>query len=368
MITLGLMNLNLKSEAGYFTEIARNAEEFGILCYRFVPSKINPVSHQVTGEIFDIELMDWKSAEFPLPNIIYDRCFYGDDQHSRQCLSIVSWLKKRSDLKFLGYGLPNKWEIYQLLSGSELAPYLPKTIIADNPQKVSGLLQKLNKVILKPATGSQGHGIYCLEKTPEGILAATEKQGSYVSRTFPTEEKAIKWLTPLLAKKTYLLQPYLPLTNINDQPIDIRTLLQKSGNGNWEERGRGIRTGNTGGILSNLSSGGQVTEYRKWLRTVREPMKSYLGNELEEILVKLPPILENHFPPLFELGVDIGVAKDHSLWILDVNSKPGRKVVTETNPDIKQVLYTAPLGYCKTLFKTEFNSEVVNGHEKTLSN
>lgn len=46
---------------------------------------------------------------------------------------------------------------------------------------------------------------------------------------------------------------------------------------------------------------------------------------MEEIFTLLPSILENSFSALFEIGVDIGITPDGSLWILDVNSKPGEK-------------------------------------------
>jgi len=35
--------------------------------------------------------------------------------------------------------------------------------------------------------------------------------------------------------------------------------------------------------------------------------------------------------------------------VLDTNSKPGRKVIASTNPDLKEVLYKAPLEYARML-------------------
>ena len=37
---------------------------------------------------------------------------------------------------------------------------------------------------------------------------------------------------------------------------------QKDEKGDWTERGKGIRKGNTGGILSNLSAGGSVIDFK----------------------------------------------------------------------------------------------------------
>ncbi|MEH7081395.1 YheC/YheD family protein, partial [Neobacillus drentensis] len=71
----------------------------------------------------------------------------------------------------------------------------------------------------------------------------------------------------------------------------------------------GIRVGSTGGILSNLSAGGFITNYDDWSSSFLPAKKDYINQELAYILSNLPPILENAFLPLFEIGIDIGIAK-----------------------------------------------------------
>ncbi|UII56855.1 YheC/YheD family protein [Cytobacillus spongiae] len=367
MLSLGFMTLDKTSEQTYFTEIAKRSHSFGIICYRFVPTNINPVTQQITGEQFDHREHRWVSCEFPLPSILYDRCFYREDTHSRQCKTIVSWLKKRKDLKFLGYGLPNKLDIFQALSHSSLAPYLPHSIEVNAGEQLLELLLNCNPILLKPTSGSQGNGIFLVEKQQDGFHVRTDKREKQITHTFADQETLVKWGNQLVRKREYLMQPFLYLSNQENRPYDIRSFLQKDQDGIWRLIGRGIRTGSEGGIISNISAGGSISDFENWLSQFSISMQHYLVEELQDIYNKLPHLLESSFFPLFEIGLDIGVANDGAIWILDVNSKPGRKVVISTKLDEKEALYIAPLLYAKKIVNQNW-IERRTVHEKKIPN
>jgi len=366
LIAFGIMTIRFDSEQSYINDIANLAEPCGIECYRFSPANINPLTLKVKGKKFISQTKSWVDKEFPIPTIIYDRCFYGDDDYSKQCIPIVSWLKNRPDITFLGYGLPNKLELYEVLKSTVLSAYLPPTQAVSSTNIVLNELISKKRIILKPINGSQGNGIYYLKKNNKSFHVKTEKNKNIISRIFPNETKLNKWLQPLINKRPYLMQPYLELSNDDLKPFDIRILLQKGIEGKWGEMGRGVRVGSTGGILSNLSAGGSIVPYLDWAASFLPAKKEYIHQELEYILSNLPPILENAFLPLFEIGIDIGIAKDESIWILDINSKPGRKVILHTQPNVKETLTLAPLLYGKQLSQMDLK-ERKSYYEKTLS-
>lgn len=362
MISLGFMTLDLHNEHSYFTEIAKRAHNHHIICYRFIPSKINPITEIIEGEIYDANNYRWTKKSFYLPDVLYDRCFYGDDFHSKQCKAIINWIKGKENIQFLGFGFPNKLELYEVLYQSKLSAYLPKTVSIVSTQTVDSYVKELNKIIIKPIDGAQGNGVYLIEKENINIIVKTDKEKKQVSRTFSKHSTYLSWLERVLSKREYLLQPFLSLQNENNQPFDIRSLLQRDQHGNWITVGKGIREGRKDGIVSNLSLGGTVIPFEAWSKGINEPTRNFVIEEIEDILQNLPPILENHFSPLFELGVDIGVARDGSVWILDINSKPGRKVLLLSDPELKEYLYESPLLYTKWLMERRENT-----HEKTLS-
>lgn len=359
------MTLNMNSEQPYFHEIAKRAANFGIECYKFIPSKIDPKTELVTGLYFDNKENQWINKTFKLPEIIYDRCFYGDDLHSKQCLLITSWLKQRKDIQFLGYGLPNKLELYDKLLDSKLSPYLPATKPLHTINDLYAVLSDFYEIIIKPVTGYRGYGIYKISQRSSNFRVETNKNGKIVVRHFPNKNIFEAWITSLITKRSYLIQPYLQLSDSQNRPFDIRCLLQKDQQQHWQERGRGVRIGIQGGLISNVSAGAEILAFDEWIQRVSYSKRQFIRDEITDILARLPIELEGKFQSLFEIGVDIGVAKDYSLWILDINSKPGRKVVLSTDPEQSEVLYLAPLYYASTKFHhLEIGKE--GNHEKTL--
>lgn len=355
------MSLSLDHEQNYIHQLAKFGKEYQFTVFHFVPSNYNPLTKLVKGKQYDSKLEDWVMTEFPIPSIIYDRCFYLDDSHSIQCKNIVQWLKQREDIQFIGYGLPDKWTIYQVLHNSKLSSYIPTTYLLETADQLP--LHERRPLIIKPINGSQGNGLYFIHQVKKGILVKTDKKEKKVEHLFHHIFVFRKWLNQLLKNSNYLYQDYLPLYNIDNQPFDIRSLLQKKPTNKWEIAGMGIRLGESGRIISNLSAGAEIVPFKEWFQHSNIEMKSFLLQELKDILLQLPSILEGSFPSLFELGVDIGITPTGSLWILDVNSKPGRKVPLTVHPENREKILKAPILYAQSLVdgkrRTE-NEEVIS--------
>jgi hypothetical protein len=360
-IPMGILTLTPEENQSYFQEIGKRADEFDIVLYLFSPLNIKPESSLIFGYRFDSGSLTWTKEEFSIPHYLYDRCFYGEDRESKEAKTIVSWLKARKDITFLGYGLPNKWTLYEGLKNHPLiSPYLPMTKKASTAEKVINELSKYEEIILKPIDGAHGYAVYSIRYDGKTMVVKTTKKGKIVEKRFESIEQITSWLEILLIKHIFLIQPRLDNRNRNNEPFDLRVFIQKDTQGNWKEIGRGVRNGKKYGLLTNISAGASVQTYQTWLPTVPSFDHRYLSNELESLLSILPIELEKNFHPLFELGIDIIIAKDQSLWILDMNSKPGRKIISLNHPNKLESLYRAPLAYCQFLANQQpVNSEAL---------
>ena len=129
----------------------------------------------------------------------------------------------------------------------------------------------------------------------------------------------------------------------------MRILLQKDRTNHWVEQGRGIRKGSKDCITSNLATGGKAVTYEELINEIAHPHQKYIELTIRHILRTLPEELEARFRPLFELGVDLGIDRKNRVWILDINSKPGRKIIETLYPEKKEALYEAPIAYCQYL-------------------
>nr|WP_284646838.1 YheC/YheD family protein [Paenibacillus chinjuensis] len=58
-----------------------------------------------------------------------------------------------------------------------------------------------------------------------------------------------------------------------------------------------------------------------------------LQKELTRLSELIPDVLESCHGRLVELGIDFGVDLDGYIWILEVNSKPGRSIFTYLQDD-----------------------------------
>lgn len=348
MLSFGFLTLNKKTEHDYFTEIGKRGAPMNIEIFCFSPADINPQTEHVHGKRFNSSTKKWDDAIFPIPTYIYDRCFYSSDEVLKKYSPIVNWLKNRRDIYFIGHGLPNKWKIYNSLSShSKLKYYIPATSKAESSEEIFSALNKHKRIILKPEHGSQGRGIISLALKGKQIEFQTHRHKNVIHKIFSKKEPLNKWLKQLLSAHSYLIQEYLSLVDEDKRPFDIRILLQKGQDNNWHELGRGVRKGQEGQIISNLHGGGDAHSFSEWLDSVDHNQQELLLDDIQTIITHLPETLEESFGPLFELGVDLGVAKDGSIWVLDSNSKPGHKTILQTNEGVENKLYSAPLEYCK---------------------
>lgn len=349
MISLGILTLHLQLESSYFTNIAKRSKKYNVTVFRFHPLQWDRATNEVKGEVFDHSFQKWEQCTFPLPDFIYDRCYYA---HKRDVdeFAVVKRLKKKT--QFLSMGLPNKWSVYEVMKRHHsLVQFLPKTEKVTSSEDVINKLKRDEKLVLKPIRGAHGKGIFFLSQTKlNKIIVQTHIHGQKKTGMF-SKERFNRWLHTFNVKNNYIAQPLLQLTNDEGKPFDVRILIQKNAYGNWQETGRGIRLGKKGNLVSNIHNGGKTKAFHEWTTHVPMNEKHEVLKQLDMITSTIPPLLDKQFGPLFEIGIDVGVDQTGKCWLLEANSKPGYRTILQTlrNSDI----YENPLRYCLYLHRFE---------------
>ncbi|ATH94917.1 endospore coat-associated protein [Bacillus glycinifermentans] len=349
MMTLGFMSLSHQHEKAYAEELAKKASDYGIGFIRFTPLDISPGSMLVKALTYHPKSGQWNEVEREIPELIYDRCFYGRNQQSKKAKPIVEWLKKYPKTEFLGLGLPEKWTVYNALKADPvLQAYLPPTSLAASAQTVLRRLAKEKSCILKPAYGSGGRGIIHLELSGKTVKAAYQVGKHKQIKSFSKQASFETWCKKVLQHR-YLLQTFLDIQDKDGYPCDIRLLLQKNGSGEWETVGKTVRRSYQHGLLTNLAEDSESVSFDSWLSNVPKKRQAVLLDDLDTIANAVPHALESGHGPLFELGLDICLTKDGKVWLLDVNSKPGKKAFLQYAPENRELLYKGPFEYCSFL-------------------
>jgi YheC/D like ATP-grasp len=343
--TLGIMTLKPDTAHSHFREIGIQSSPYSMDLYLFSPADISPVDETVKGFVFNKESSAWEENTFEIPGYIYDRTYYDASLPSRQAKAVVQWLKNQPHIRFLGYGLPNKWKIYEVLKDSPLASYIPETFLIKDHFHLFNLLIKHKDIIIKPVDGAHGFAVYHLLLSQNRVTVRTTKNLQIAEQSFQSKTTFLKWAGRILDQYTFIAQKRIDNKTEQDTPYDFRILMNKDEYGDWREFQRAVREGPKGAILTNVSRGGAYFKQEEWESRHPEADWNFVKAEMDECLGELPHLMEDYFSPLFELGIDILLARDNSLWILDINSKPGHKIVDTLAAERKHHLYRAPIDY-----------------------
>lgn len=332
----------------------------GLMVFVFTPLGIDWSRKQVTGYAYDPDHKQWMCRTFPLPSVVYDRCFFTERHQYAAYRAAMRRLDEHPSVRLLGCGLKDKWTVQQLLEQDErFGIYLPRTERLRGMRTVADWLRECREVILKPQSGSQGRGVLLVRSRPlsaAGTVNTAEpaftvrgrdKRNRAFERDFADKAALLEWLRRFVARRSYLLQQYLPLQTQDGEAYDVRVLAQKNDTGRWQLTGMAVRRGRDGSLTSNLHGGGTAEPAAPFLaREFGREAAEELLRKLTRLSEELPIALESYHGRLVELGIDYGVDRDGNLWILEVNSKPGRSIFTYLQDDqAKCAALANPLHY-----------------------
>ncbi len=311
-------------EKSFYQKLTLIGRKLGIRVFVFSPLQVDFDAREVIG--YEYRQGSWVKQLFPLPEVVYDRCFVGPAY--RHYKPFVEKLQNDPAITFLGNGLFGKWQVYQILSRSpELSRWLPETY----EYSLNTLLDILNRtgtVIAKPASGTHGIGIVRIAKAKgRYMLTGRTRNNQLFRKQYASLAGVKKFISGFTAGRKYLIQPYLSLRTPDGLPFDVRVLVQKNGEGKWQTTGKAVRVGNRQSITSNLHGGGRAVPLQPFLARYYPPEKQrHIEAEIDLIAERVPPFIESYHGRLAELGIDIGVDAAGRVWLIELNSRPGRNV------------------------------------------
>lgn len=324
----------------------------GLNVFVFFPEGVDWGSFRVMGYTYSFTEKAWVKKPFPLPHFLYDRFFSQKRASYERYRSLLQKLSQYGKTVLLNQGISGKLQVAQLLEADpELIAYIPKTEVLTAKNLLTWLEQSTS-VFLKPQAGSQGKGALHIKKQGSGaVIRGRSLQNEPIQLHIPNTFELLQWIRSFIGRKTYLIQPFLELTTSEGNAYDLRTLMQKNGKGNWQLTGMGIRRGQQGSITSNLHGGGEPEEVEPFLtKQFGKVPCADIMRIVEQLSLRIPPLLESSYGRLLELGIDFGIDREGKVWILEVNSKPGRTLFTELDAGERSENATVnPLRYAKYL-------------------
>ncbi len=359
-IKLGVLSHYLRKggifeERSFFQNLTIAGKRVGVDVYIFAPSNVDEVNQRIHAHAYRPATKNWRRIWIPYPDLFLDRSRF----HSVQRYRATSGFRKRNpQLTFISSPLANKWNLFQqLMKKSMVRPYLPPTVLYRSFDDLRRELLSKNIIFLKPINGTGGRGILRIERLSSGVYSV---QGRLPNRRIMPERKVnLPQLRAIVQQNEpanrYIIQQGIDLKLKNGSVHDYRLLLQKNGSGKWEITGCVGRVGPSGSITSNLHGGGRAVEMSKLLRYWFGSQKKadLIAEEIYRFGFLIVETLESVYGKLCELALDIAVAQDGRIWLLEVNSKPAREVfrrVGDRATYLKAI--RRPLEYAKWLYRS----------------
>lgn len=340
-------------DESYYRTCCEIAAAQRMTAFVFSPQAIDWEREQAVGYTFSQRLNKWVKKRFRLPQLIYDRCFYKNRKQYTQYVATVSQLRQRHDIRFLGHPLRGKLAIYKtLLRDETLKGHLPHTA----PYREQHLIKRLRtdgQAFLKPVSGSHGKGALHIKRLADSYeIKGRTAHNKPFAIALRGDAQLIRWLKRFMRLRNYIMQPYLTLLTKAGEAYDIRSLMQKNDTGRWKHTGMAVRKGMPGSMTSNLHGGGKAEEVLPFLEDAfGMPLGRLMQQHIVELSHAISLCLERYYGRLFELGIDYGIDQQGQIWVLEVNSKPGRAIFTHLqNSELRKASLRNPIHYARYIY------------------
>jgi hypothetical protein len=328
VLALYMNNKHRFEEHSFFKQITIVGKSMDVDVYIFTPANVDEQNRRINAHYYEASNNRWLRKWIPYPDLFFDRTRHHSVERYRQ----VSEFKKRNpNLPFISSPLANKWNLHQaLIRRPNIKPYLPSTTLYTRFDDLRQELVKRNLIFLKPVNGTGGRGILRIHRLWNEIYSV---KGRTQSRRIIPEQKVnmLKLrsiVTEKIPKNRYIIQQGIDLRLKSGSVHDYRLLIQKNGHGKWKVTGCVGRIGASGSVTSNLHGGGKAVPMlkllKRWFRS--EKKANRVAADIHSFGHELAESLETTYGRLCELALDIAVDRSGQIWLLEVNSKPARKI------------------------------------------
>ncbi|GLF91149.1 endospore coat-associated protein YheC [Bacillus safensis] len=358
--TLGIVTLSPQYEEAFTRQLAKSAPAYRLKIVRFTPLDLKPASNLIQGQIYTNE-QGFADAEFPIPELIYDRCLYQHDAQSKKAKPIMEWLKKYPKTDFLNTGISNKMVLYeQLRLLPSLQPYLPVCSLLKEPSDLINLVRK-SSGYCKMQPLSQQHAASTYFISFDGKSTFTVQLSSKQIITFSRVSEIERWC------KKYIGRYFLQFFNTGDQKEflinEIRIFLMKDSQNQWNRIGIHTKSPAENNLFSHTQKSAPVIGFEHYLNTLLPHIKELLLDDIASIQASLPAFIDTTLAPCFEFAVDLLHTSEGRLFISNIRSKPGRSAFLKVYPEKENQLVRTILEHAQSM---KFQRKEVSHEQKSL--
>ena len=255
--------------------------------------------------------LPWHEGTFPLPNTIFSRALVSED--------MILKLKKETNNCFFNSCYFNKWEFYKMISKNRTySEYIPYTKLVTGINEVEEIATKYGAAYLKPINGTLSRGLYKVTKVGDdyGIQG---KQGGEVQLL--SSEEAKRHIYGIIKGHKYIAQQSITPLKVNGRHMDFRVIMQKDQTLDWQCTGIVALIGGRGDICTNW---GNTSAFEDIFYKVFNLSQLQIYKKKREVIGAckgICKILDSTGENYGDLGFDIVIDENYSVWVLEANKR-----------------------------------------------
>lgn len=352
---------------GYPPESARRHMQASLaancLSYYFTIDNIDWVGKKIKGYTRLPGCDEWQYHWFSMPNVVYDRgvkfeeCKKATAKYVREQLRLhpIHFVNSKD---YLGKWLP----FSKLALDHDLNRYLPKTSQYNGFSDALFMLKRFDLIFLKASYGSRGQGVLSIKKLSDqyAINFYNPDLQDFQELTVDIDELR-HYVDNFTNGKPFVVQQGIKLLKYQGRKMDMRVLLEKNRQGQWQVIYNQCRIAKGHSTITNLACGGDILNYEDIYSTLISDQTAInfpTYKDIAEITIKLATALEKAFGCFGELGMDMAIDENGHVWFIEANTKPDKN----PEPGLEDLDGVSPqflaiLEYAKFLVKGDYRHE-----------
>ncbi|MCF8564838.1 YheC/YheD family protein [Alicyclobacillus tolerans] len=273
----------------------------------------------------------WMALPCPRPQAVYNRIPFRNLEHTPSARLAKRRLSE-FEIPMFNPEYFNKAVIYNAVKSENLAQYLPETTGPLTEPTLAKMLLRNQKVYLKPAGGSIGHGMILVERVQGGYKVSVSKSGQGSTFRAPSMPAVWRLVQQQRVPGMYVIQAAKNLLKWKNRPCDFRVLLQKH-RGRWHLIGKGVRVAGENSITTHVPNGGFIASAKEVLQEAFADRADAVEGELNDMVIQFATAIDRHYQEqLGEMSMDIGIDPSGQPWFFEANAKP----MKFDEPDIRR--------------------------------
>ncbi|NHM31114.1 YheC/YheD family protein [Neobacillus terrae] len=217
----------------------------------------------------------------------------------------------------------SKWKKHKLMMGNtNLQAYLPKTILLSNRSLIEWV-ENYTKVMLKPCFGSQGKGVIQITSFPNKDF---EVHHEYQRTIIKGKEQLYDYLKENYYRRRntkYIIQEKIPLASIQENPFDIRVMVQRKINtSEWTVTAKCAKVAANNYVITNVAKAILPVDQALEESCLSNFSLANIDTKLNEISLTIVEHLSYFYPKTRAFGIDLGIDEKGEIWIIEVNLRP----------------------------------------------